>query len=179
MDALDWIHFGAPQIAALLILLQRGLEELYSKKNTKNLLAQGAKEHGAAYYPVVAVTHLGWIFGLFFLIPATAEISWPLLVAYLGLQGLRYWVIATLGPYWTHRIISIDTGPIVRKGPYRFVRHPNYLITFVETPLLPLCFGAYAYAVLLGAVWGAVLHYKIRLEDQALQARRSGGHDAD
>ena len=98
---------GPPQIAALLVLVQRGAEELYSARNTQALLAAGAPGGGRAYYPVVAVTHLAWIAGLFFLFPATAPISIPLL-AYLALQVVRYWVIGTLGRYWTHRIITLE-----------------------------------------------------------------------
>ena len=68
--ALDLI--GAPQIAALLLLVQRGLEELYSARNTKALIALGAHEAGRSFYPVVAATHLAWIASLFFLVPANA-----------------------------------------------------------------------------------------------------------
>lgn len=164
--------FGAPQIAALLILLQRGLEELYSARNTKALLAKGGREVGKDYYPVVAITHLAWIAALFLMIPATAPVIWPLLGLYLLLQVARYWVIATLGRYWTHRIITLENAPIVRDGPYRYLRHPNYVITIAETFLLPLVFADAALAVIFGCVWSAVLYYKILLEDGALNERR-------
>jgi methyltransferase len=110
---------GAPQIAALLVLAQRGAEELYSARNTKALLAEGASEAGATFYPVVAATHLAWIASLFFLIPPDARIIWPLIVYYLALQVVRYWVIASLGRFWTHRIITLADAPITRRGPYR------------------------------------------------------------
>ena len=142
---------GAPQIAALLILIQRGAEEIYSARNMRALQARGAREEGAGYYPVVAVTHVGWIASLFFLIPADAPTSWPLIGLYIVLQGARYWVIATLGPYWTHRIITLDEAPIVSSGAYRFLRHPNYAITIVETLLLPVAFSAVAVAIAAGA----------------------------
>lgn len=164
--------FGPAQIAAILVLVQRGLEELYSQRNTARLLAEGAKEAGHDYYPVVAVTHLAWIAALFLLVPAAAPVSVPLLVAYLVLQGVRYWVIGTLGRYWTHRIITLEAAPVVRAGPYRLVRHPNYWVTIVETFLLPAVFGAYALGAIIGVVWTAVIVYKIRLEDTALAVRR-------
>jgi methyltransferase len=166
------IAIGAPQIAALLILIQRGAEEAYSGRNTSALLARGAREEGAGYYPVVAVTHLGWIASLFFLIPPDAHVFWPLIGLYVVLQAARYWVIATLGPYWTHRIITLDDAPIVSSGAFRFLRHPNYAITVVETLLLPLAFSAVALALIMTTIWVAVLNYKIRLEDAALAARR-------
>src|SRR5262249_10668734 len=100
--------FGAPQIAALLVLVQRGLEEVYSERNTRALMAEGGREAGRDYYPVVAITHLAWIAALFLLLSPSAPILWPLLVLYLLLQVARYWIIATLGRYWTHRIITLD-----------------------------------------------------------------------
>jgi methyltransferase len=166
--------FGGPQIAAVLILLQRGLEEIYSARNTRALLAAGGREEGRDYYPVVAVTHLAWIAALFLLIPSTAPVIWVLLALYLVLQAVRYWVIATLGRFWTHRIVSVPDAPIVRVGPYRYLRHPNYAVTIAETFLLPLVFADAAVAVIFGCVWSAVLYYKILLEDGALKDRRDG-----
>ncbi len=163
---------GAAQIAALLILVQRGLEEIYSARNTARLIAAGGREAGRDYYPVVAITHLAWIAAIFLLIEPSAPIVWPLLVLYLLLQVVRYWIIATLGRYWTHRIITVEGAPTVRAGPYRFLRHPNYAVTIAETFLLPLVFADAAVAVIFGCVWSAVLYYKILLEDAALSERR-------
>lgn len=171
-------QLGPAQIAAILVLVQRGLEEVYSQRNTARLIAEGGHEEGRDFYPVVAITHLAWIAGLFMLVSPYAAISMPLLVAYLALQVVRYWVIGTLGRYWTHRIITLEKAPVVRVGPYRFVRHPNYVVTVIETFLLPAVFGAYALGVIMGAVWTAVIAYKIGLEDKALAARRSGGAPA-
>jgi methyltransferase len=167
------IAIGAPQIAALLILVQRGAEEIHSARNTRALLARGAREEGANYYPVVAVAHMSWIASLFFLIPPDAHVFWPLIGLYVVLQAARYWVIATLGPYWTHRIITIDEAPVISSGAYRFFKHPNYAITVAETLLLPVAFSAVALGLIMTAIWVAVLNYKIRLEDAAL-ARRHG-----
>jgi len=165
---------GAAQIAAVLILLQRGAEEAYSARNTKALLAAGGHEVGADYYPVVAITHLAWIAAVFLLIAPTAPIIWPLAIVYLLLQVVRYWVIASLGRYWTHRVITLPEAPVVRVGPYRYLRHPNYAVTIAETCLLPLVFGAVAVAVIFGCIWSAVLYYKILIEDRALAERRGG-----
>lgn len=163
---------GLPQLAALLVLLQRGAEELHSARNTRALLAEGATEAGASYYPVVATTHLAWIASLFFLIPPTAQASVVLAIVYIALQGVRYWIIGTLGRYWTHRIITLPAAPIVQRGPYKLIRHPNYAVTIAETFLLPAVFGAWALGFIMTAIWTAVLAYKIRLEDEALAARR-------
>jgi methyltransferase len=164
--------FGPPQLAALLLLAQRGLEELHSRRNTRRLLQQGGREAGADYYPVVAVTHLAWIASIALLIPPDAPIYLLPLVLFLALQPVRYFVIGTLGRYWTHRIITLPGAPIVTRGPYRFMRHPNYAVTLAETPFLPLAFGAPWLGIIFTGVWAAVLQYKIRLEDNALAARR-------
>ena len=166
-------NVGLPQFAALLILLQRGLEELHSRQNTRRLLEQGAHETGRDYYPVVAVTHLSWIASIAFLTPSNASIYALPLILFLALQPMRYWIIGTLGPYWTHRIISLDEAPIVSRGPYLVFRHPNYIVTLAETMLVPLAFGQFALACIFTVLWGAVLYYKIRLEDDTLSTRRT------
>lgn len=163
---------GWPQVAALLLLAQRSFEELYSRRNTRALIAEGAREIGHEYYPVVATTHLAWIAAIFFLIPQTAGMYSTLAIFYLALQIVRYWIIGTLGKYWTHRIFTLDHAPVVRRGPYRYIRHPNYAVTIIETFLLPMVFGSVALGIIMGAVWSSVLVYKIRLEDEGLSSRR-------
>jgi methyltransferase len=166
---------GPPQVAALIVLTQRAVEEVYSTRNTWRLLAAGAREAGGDYYPVVAVSHLGWIAAVFFLVPPQAAVIWPLAGLYILLQPVRYWIIGTLGPYWTHRIITLDQAPLIEHGPYRFLRHPNYAVTIAETFLLPLVFGAVALAIITTAVWSAVVGYKIVLEESAIAERRASG----
>jgi methyltransferase len=99
-------------------------------------------------------------------------IIWPLVVYYLALQVVRYWVIASLGRFWTHRVITLPSAPIRREGPYRYISHPNYAVTLIETFVLPLAFGALALAVIMTALWWVVLAVKIRIEDEVLAARR-------
>ncbi|HKA64920.1 MAG TPA: isoprenylcysteine carboxylmethyltransferase family protein [Methyloceanibacter sp.] len=170
MAILDLI--GGPQIAAVLLLAQSGLEELYSARNTRALIALSAHEVGRGFYPVVAATHLAWIASLFFLVSADAAILWPLIVYYLALQLVRYWVIFTLGRFWSHRIFTLPGAPVVARGPHRYLRHPNYAVTIVETFVLPLAFGALALAAIMTALWWTVLAYKMRLEDQEMDVRR-------
>ncbi len=169
MSSYDLI--GAPQLAALLVLGQRGLEELLLGAQHAPPDGVGGNQEGGTYYPVVAATHLAWIAGLFFLIPPTAPIVWPLIAYYLALQIVRYWVIASLGPFWTHRIITLPGAPMARSGPYRYLSHPNYAVTIVETFVLPLAFGALALAVIMTALWWVVLSVKIKLENEALADR--------
>lgn len=151
----------------MLVLAQRGLEEIHSARNTRRLLAEGGHEEGAIYYPVVAATLLAWIASLAFLISPQAPVIWPLIACYLALQVVRYWVIASLGRFWTHRIITVPGAPITRTGPYRYVSHPNYAVTLTQ-----LAFGALALAVIMTSLWWVVLGTKIKLEDAALSSRR-------
>jgi len=162
---------GPPQLAGLLVLAQRGCEELYSQRNTRALLKAGAVEVGREYYPVVAVAHLAWIGSLVLLLPPESRLSTPLLAAFVALQVVRYWAIGTLGPYWTHRIITLAGAPRIRRGPYRYTAHPNYAVSIGETFLLPLAFGGWALALIMTAVWSAVISYKIVLEERALAQR--------
>lgn len=163
---------GPPQIAALLVLVQRSLEDLYSTRNTRRLLEAGAYEAGASYYPVMATVQLAWLAAVFFLIPATAQVSYALIGVYLGLQVFRYWSISALGPYWTYRIITKDDEPIITSGPFHYVRHPNYWVMIAETFVLPAAFGAWALACIMAAIETAAVVYKIKLEDEALEIRR-------
>src|SRR5262249_45612503 len=109
---------GPAQVAALLVLTQRALEEAYSQYNSRRLLMQGAREEGRDFYPVVAATHLCWIAGLGLLVPVNTPLNLPAILAFLALQPLRYWIIGSLGRFWTHRVISLAGAPIVTRGPY-------------------------------------------------------------
>lgn len=162
---------GPAQWAAIALLIQRGLEEAYSMRNTRRLVAEGAREVGRDFYPIVAVTHLGWIAAIFLLIPAAVQPIWWLLGVYLALQVVRYWVLGTIGRYWTHRVYTVPGAPMVRTGPYRLVRHPNYVVTVVETFLLPAAFGAWQLGAVFAVIWFAVLRYKAAIEDSANAAR--------
>ena len=77
------------------------------------------------------------------------------------------------GPYWTHRIIILSGAPITRRGPYRYLSHPNYAVTIVETFAFPLAFGALALAAIMTALWWTVIATKIKFEDEALKGRRA------
>lgn len=166
------MSIGAPQILVLIVLVQRIAEDLYAKRNTRLLKEKGAYEIGAQFYPIVVISHLAWLAGIFLLVPAEAQIDWWFLGAYLVLQGARYWVIGSLGRYWTMRIVTLDGAPVVRRGPYRYMRHPNYLVLVLEIAVLPLAFGAWQLALAAVAVNGPVLLWKLKLEDEALETRR-------
>ena len=92
--------------------------------------------------------------------------------SYLVLELLRVWTVSSLGPYWTTRIISVANAPLVRRGPYRFMRHPNYLIVIAEIAVLPLAFGATAIAAVFSAANLLLLARRLMVEERALAPRR-------
>lgn len=159
---------GVPQIAALLVVAQRLGELVYARRNTKRLFAAGGVEHGAGHYPLIAALHGSWLAALYLFVPAEAPADWSLLGLYGLLQLGRLWVIASLGGRWTTRVIVLPGAPRIQRGPYRFLRHPNYLIVALEIPLLPLAFGAWQIALGFGFANLALLAYRIRIEERAL-----------
>jgi methyltransferase len=105
-------------------------------------------------------------------VPADQPVLWPLIVLFALLQVGRLWVLLTLGRYWTTRIITLPDRPLITAGPYRWLRHPNYLVVAIEIPLLPLAFGAWKVALIWGALNGLLLAYRMRIEEHALLPRR-------
>lgn len=168
--------WGLPQAVVLLVALQRLAELVLARRNTARLLARGAREAGAAHYPLIVLLHAGWLAALAAAVPPDRQVSPPLFAAFLALQAARLWVILSLGRYWTTRIVILDDAPLVRDGPYRFCRHPNYAVVALEIPLLPLAFGAWEIALLFGGANLLLLAWRIRLEDSALAPRRSAAH---
>jgi methyltransferase len=161
----------AALIILILVTLQRLSELVIAKRNTAALMARGAIEHGANHYPVMVLLHGSWLVGLWWF-GAAAQVLWPLLWLYGGLQVFRLWILATLGTRWTTRIITLPNETLVAAGPYRFVRHPNYVLVLCEVPLLPLAFGLPWFALLFGVLNIAMLAWRIRIEDRALQPSR-------
>ena len=160
-------------IILFLVAAQRLIEVVYAERNTRALLARGAVEVGRAHYPLIVVLHAAWLTAIVLLLPADAVIHWWALALFIALQLVRVWVLLTLGPFWTTRIITLDAAPLVRKGPYRFVRHPNYLVVAGEIAALPLAFGEVGVAIVFTLLNAAMLAWRIRQEDQALAARRA------
>ncbi len=160
------------QVILLLVVLQRLAELAHARRNTRRLLDQGAHEIGAAHYPLFMLLHGAWLITLFVRVGDSAAISLPLILVFLVLQLGRLWVVLALGPYWTTRIITLPGAPLVRRGPYRFLKHPNYLIVVAEILLLPLALGDWQSATVFSILNLCLLWWRVRLEDEALRDRR-------
>lgn len=155
-------------IVLALVTFQRLAELVIANRNTRALLARGAHEHGSGHYPVMVAMHAAWMIGLWVL-GWNRPIGLGWLAVFLILQMLRLWVLATLGNRWTTRIIVLPGAPLIRRGPYRLLSHPNYMIVVAEIAILPLAFGLVAYAALFTVLNAAVLFVRLRAENQALR----------
>lgn len=154
-----------------LVVAQRLVELWIARRNTAALIAQGGVEHGAGHYPVIVLLHSAWLMAMLWVALGEPAVNYPLIGIFLVLQAGRVWVLTTLGRYWTTRIITMPGAPMIRRGPFRFVRHPNYLVVALEIVVLPLAFGRIDLAVLFGSANVAVLAWRIRAEERANAGR--------
>jgi methyltransferase len=156
-----------------LVGLQRLLELFYSRRNERKLRARGAVERGRGHYPVMVAVHTLWLASTLVEglqrgpdIPAW----WPLpLAAFLLVQPLRYWAIFSLGTNWNTRVLVVPGGKLVRRGPYRYFPHPNYIVVAVEVLTFPLIFGAWITAIVFSLLNAALLYIRIKTENRALE----------
>jgi methyltransferase len=156
-----------------LVTLQRLGELWLSNRNTKRLLAQGAYEAGRSHYPLIVGTHLLWLSVLWWCAPGR-PINGFWLAAFVLLEAGRIWVMTSLGTRWTTRIIILPDAPLVKRGPYRFVDHPNYLVVIGEIAVLPLVFRIWPVALIFSLLNAAVLSIRIREENGALAITQRG-----
>ena len=155
-------------VAILALVTAQRLGELWlSKRNTRRLLANGALEHGAAHYPLIVAVHAFWLAALWWFAPGR-PISIPLLLVFALLQLARLWVIASLGRRWTTRIMVLPQAPLIKRGPYRLLDHPNYAVVVLEIAILPLVFGLVWVAAVFTLLNAGVLAIRIAAENRAL-----------
>ena len=159
----------AAEIILALVTAQRGGELWLSRSHTQALMARGAVEIAATHYPLMVVVHAAWLISLW-VFGHDQPVDGIALVAFLALQALRVWVMATLGARWTTRIIVLPNAPLVASGPYRYLRHPNYAVVVGEIAVLPLMLGLSWVAAIFTVLNAAVLFIRIRAENRALNA---------
>jgi methyltransferase len=164
--------------AALLVLAvglvagQRLLELRLSRRHERILRARGAVERGGGHYPLMVGLHVMWLLSTLvegILRGPGLPAYWPIpLALFLLVQPLRYWAIFSLGEYWNTRVLVVSGTRLVRRGPYRYLRHPNYVVVFVEIATFPLIFGAWVTALIFSILNAALLYVRIREENRAL-----------
>ena len=152
------------------IIVQRLSELVIAKINTKRLLARGAYEVGARHYPVMVAMHSIWI-GCLLFFGYSESVSYGWLVVFAVLQMLRIWILGTLGARWTTRIIILRE-PLVVRGPFRFLKHPNYTLVVAEIIVAPLVLDLVWVAVVFTLLNAAMLWVRIGVEGHALAPLR-------
>ncbi|MFD7559556.1 MULTISPECIES: isoprenylcysteine carboxyl methyltransferase family protein [unclassified Streptomyces] len=165
-------------VLVLLVAGERCAELAVARRNGRWSGARGGREHGAGHYPVMVALHAALLLGCL-VEPWAADrpflplLGWPALALALAAQGLRWWCITTLGPRWHTRVLVVPGLPPVVSGPYRYLRHPNYLAVAVEGLALPLVHTAWVTAVGFTLLNAALLTVRIRCEDAALAPLRA------
>lgn len=158
--------------AVALVALQRLLELALSRRHERLLLARGAIERGREHYPLIVTLHVLWLLSTLvegLLRGPELPTLWPIpLALFLLVQPLRYWAILSLGDYWNTRILVVPGAELVRRGPYRYFRHPNYVVVVVEIAAFPLIFGAWVTALVFSMLNAALLYVRIKEENRAL-----------
>ncbi|CAM3376955.1 isoprenylcysteine carboxyl methyltransferase family protein [Paracoccus nototheniae] len=152
------------------LLLQRGGELLLARRNTRRLLARGAVEHGAGHYPLIVTMHAAWLLAIC-VWGWSNPVSPGWLALFVVLQILRIWVLASLGSRWTTRIIVLNE-PLVVRGPYRFLTHPNYAVVIAEIIVAPMVLGLWPVAIVFTLLNAVLLTIRIRSETGALLTLR-------
>jgi methyltransferase len=149
------------------LVIQRLAELFFAESNTARLRAKGAVEFGASHYPLIVLLHACWLIGLWVL-GHDRRIIWSWFVVFVLLQVGRLWVIASLGQRWTTRVLVLRGAAPVTRGPYRWIRHPNYLVVALEIAVVPLALGMPVFALIFSCANAALLAYRIRIENGAL-----------
>ena len=162
-----WVILGVG-----LVSIQRLLELALSLRNERLLRARGAVERGRGHYPLMVVLQVLWLLSTLvegLLRGPSLPAWWPVpLALFLLVQPLRYWAILSLGDHWNTRVLVVPGAKLVARGPYRYLRHPNYIVVAVEIATLPLIFGAWATALVFFALNAMLLFVRIREENRAL-----------
>lgn len=153
------------------IVVQRLGELVHASRNTRRLLREGGREHGADHYQYFIFLHSAWIAVIALLVDPQHGIHPAMLMLFVATQLLRLWTLASIGRWWTTRIISAPHFVRVRRGPYRFVSHPNYLVVVLEIAIVPLMLGLPWVALLFSILNLILLRHRIGVENRVLGER--------
>lgn len=155
------------------IIIQRIVELLVARNNEKWIKSKGGYEVGTNHYPYMVAIHIGFFISLiieFMVFAQTVSRFWVLLfVLFISLQIMRAWVIASLGRFWNTKILVLPGAHVVKKGPFHFIRHPNYVVVTSEIIVIPLMFEAYFTAIVFTILNLIILSVRIPKEEAALR----------
>ena len=157
----------------LAVAAERVVELVVSKRNLAWAFARGGQEYGRGHYPAMVLLHvfllLGCVAEVWFLDrPFLPVLGWTMVAVVLAAQALRWWCILTLGHRWNTLVVVVPGLPLVDRGPYRFLRHPNYVAVVVEGIALPLVHTAWITALTFTVLNAFLLRVRIRTENRAM-----------
>lgn len=156
----------------LFLILQRGIELLIARRNEKWLKARGGIEFGQAHYKLLVVMHTSFLLSLLLEVlffNKTVISIWPaIILLFVITQCLRIWVILSLGHFWNTKIIVLPDASMIKKGPYRWLKHPNYVIVAIEFIIIPLLFQAYITMTIFSLLNVLILSIRIPAEEKVL-----------
>ncbi|MCT9113990.1 hypothetical protein N4G69_52540 [Streptomyces mirabilis] len=155
------------------VAVERVAELVVARRNERWSTARGAIVTGQGHYPAMVALHTGLLVGCPAEVwladrPFVPALAWPMLAVLAAAQALRWWCIATLGPRWNTRVIVVPGLPLVTSGPYRLLRHPNYVAVVAEGVALPLVHTAWVTAAVFTALNAALLTVRVRCENRVL-----------
>jgi methyltransferase len=167
------MHFGGGSVLLAYVTAQRLIELWWARQNERRLLAAGGIEYGGSHLKLLVLLHAVWLVGLW-LLAYGHSVSTVLLALFVILQVARYWVLGTLGRRWTIRVIVVPGERLIARGPFRWLRHPNYVVVAGEIAVVPLALGLPIYALVFSILNTAVLVIRLRAEDAALTSAVRG-----
>lgn len=164
-------------IIFIILIIQRLAELWVARRNEKNMKEQGALEFGQKHYKWFIIVHIAFFVAIIF------EMTFPghmatainpyLMTLFLATQMARVWCITSLGMYWNTKIIILPNRSLVKKGPYKYISHPNYIIVGLELCVIPLLFGTYVTALIFPLIHILLLTVRIPIENKALSTLSS------
>lgn len=160
-------------LLVLAIAIERLAELVVARRHARWSFAQGGKEFGRSHYMVMVALHTALLIGCIVETwalhrPFLPWLGWPMLGALVGSQGLRWWCVKSLGRRWNTRVIVLPRAPLVQRGPYRWMRHPNYVAVVAEGFALPLVHTAWLTALVFTVANAILLRVRLRIENSAL-----------
>lgn len=165
----------------IIILIQRTIELLVAKRNESKVRKKGAIEYDSRGYMVIVAMHAAFFISLsleYFLLDKSLNRFWSVfIILFVFAQILRYWSIYSLGQFWNTKILVIPGTRLIEKGPYKYIRHPNYVAVIIEIAVIPLVFSCYLTSAVFSIFNLALLYRRIRIEERALSDASSAYRD--
>src|SRR3972149_7594213 len=156
----------------LFVILQRLTELLIAKRNERTLKAQGGIEFDKNGYRVIVIMHVAFFVSLIcekVFLSRMLNSYWIIFAALFGVaQFLRYWAIKSLGVYWNTKILVLPNHQLINRGPYKYLRHPNYIAVIMELAVIPLLFSCYITPIVFSVINLLLLNRRVRVEEMVL-----------